>query len=114
MITVVALILIIVGVFGWGRFLGWLVNRADRIDSAPPEAAEAPDLVEQAYRENGDTFGFTYVRAQPFTGEKLPGVPYVDSGHQRCGGPCCAAEQLDELERAFDWHLAEYQFRSVA
>jgi hypothetical protein len=40
----------------------------------PPEAAEAPDEVEQAYVQNGDTLGFP-VPSEPFT--SAAGVPVV-------------------------------------
>jgi hypothetical protein len=111
MITVLGLIFLIGGLIALWRAGGWLIHRAGRIQSYPPQAAEAPDA-------DGD---FIAARAQPFTDESMEDlvrtcfpVPYVDSGHQRCGGPCCAEEQLDELVADFDWAGHEREFRRVA
>ena len=67
----------------------------------PPEAAEAPDLVERAYTEAGDTFGFQRTSY------------YVDGGHPKdCTEKCCFEIRLTELHDAFDWHAAEHEMRS--
>jgi hypothetical protein len=105
MITILTLILIVAGVFGWGRFLGWLVNRADRIDSAPPEAAESPDA-------DGD---FIAARAQPFTGEE----PVIVAGddllwadkrekakvYEQFAGIAAELEDLNDCDRLAAYYL---------
>lgn len=59
-----------------------------------PAAAEAPDS-DKAFADV----------------QRVLGPPVVDSHHARCGGPCCAAEHLDELVVEFDWHAAEHMMR---
>lgn len=64
----------------------------------PPEAAEAPDLVERAYTDAGDTFGFE--RSSYF----------VDGGHPKdCAERCCWEIRLTEKHDAFDWGSYEHE-----
>lgn len=66
-----------------------------------PLFAEAPDLVQRAYQDAGDTFGFQR------------SVPYIASDHPLdCAQACCWEIRLDELHDAYDWHAAEHEMRS--
>jgi hypothetical protein len=71
-------------------------------DGYPPEAAEAPDPVNE--------IGDEYQRAKWFTGA---GVPVVDGGHpEDCAETCCFEIRLTELVEAFDWGAYEHEMRS--
>lgn len=62
-----------------------------RRDPYPPEAADAPDGVDERF-----------------------GSIYVESDHPRdCGAACCREIRLNELTDAFDWHAYEYEMRKT-
>lgn len=84
-----------------GLALVLLRHAAKADDVYPPEAAEAPDLVERAYTDAGDTFGFQRTSY------------FVDGGHPKnCTERCCWEIRLTEKHDAFDWHAAEHEMRS--
>lgn len=84
-----------------GLALLLLRHSAEADGPYPPEAAEAPDLVERAFTEAGDTFGFQRTSY------------YVDGGHPKdCAESCCFEIRLTELHDSFDWSAREHEMRS--
>lgn len=67
------------------------VAEEDARDPYPPEAADAPDGVDERF-----------------------GSIYVESDHPRdCAAACCREIRLNELTDAFDWHAYEYEMRKT-